>query len=368
MPAFGYIEVSGSPYEAGHALGRFGALAVHRHLMQTAAWRDVMRSRGTPIAAALAAHVQQRFPRVWSELQGLADGLRVPFDEVFLWNCRGDVWAASPDGCTTVQLPAQSSSGSATRISHNEDGDPGFAGHCAIAECRIDGSPRFAAFVYPGSLPGHTFAVTDAGLAVTVNNLRQRRIEAGVPRMVLTRAVLDASTLDEAVAVLRDNPRAGGFHLTLAHRASPALLSVEYSAHGCSVHEIAQPSLHANHAIHPAMRGFAQVVTDSSRERQRRGDALLNEAREAGCAPDPLAILADTHDASLPIYRADPDDPDDENTLATADIVMGASHIEWNVYERPGTPPRYRLIDGHRQTQDAPHGCEQGRGEGAGGA
>ncbi|MEM5345682.1 C45 family peptidase [Paraburkholderia azotifigens] len=361
MPALGYIEVSGSPFEAGQALGRFGASAVHRHLVQSAAWHGVMRWRGTPLAAALATHAQQRFPSVWSELQGLAEGLGLPFDEVFLWNCRGDVWAASPDGCTTVQVPSDDHK----RISHNEDGDPGFAGHCAIAQCHIDGSPRFAAFVYPGSLPGHTFAVTDAGLAVTVNNLRQLGVQAGVPRMVLTRAVLDARDLDAAVSVLRDSPRAGGFHLTLAHRASDLLLSVEYSAHGCSVQEIAQPSLHANHAIHPAMSGFAQRVTDSSRHRQARGDALLNEANRSGCEPDPLAILADTHDASLPIYRADPADPDDENTLATADIVIRASHIEWDVYEQPGTPPRYRMIDGHRQTNDTPQGREQRRDEGA---
>src|SRR5690349_8226281 len=105
MPALGLIEISGSPYEAGQALGRSGALAAHRHLLHTAAWRDVMQWRGTPFAASMAALAQARFPRVWSELQGLADGLQVPFDDLFLWNCRGDVWAASPDGCTTVQLP-----------------------------------------------------------------------------------------------------------------------------------------------------------------------------------------------------------------------------------------------------------------------
>jgi len=359
MPALGYIEVSGSPFDAGQALGRFGAEAVQRHLVHSAAWRDVMQWRGTPLAAALAMHTQQRFPHIWSELQGLADGLGLPFDDVFLWNCRGDVWASSPDGCTTVQLPAADH----RRIVHNEDGDPGFAGHCAIAQCRIDGSPGFAAFVYPGSLPGHTFAVTDAGLAMTVNNLRQRDVQPGVPRMVLTRAVLDARDLGAAIGVLREHPRAGGFHLTLAHRASDALLSVEYSSRGCSVQEITRPSAHANHAVHPEMRAFPQIVTDSSRQRQARGDALLEEAARSASEPDPLAILADGHDTPLPIYRAAPDDPDDENTLATADIVIRASHIEWDVYEQPGTPPRYRMIDGHQQTHDTPRGDGQERGE-----
>ncbi|SAK88704.1 peptidase C45, acyl-coenzyme A:6-aminopenicillanic acid acyl-transferase [Caballeronia temeraria] len=343
MAALGFIDISGSPREAGEALGRFGANAVHTHLLNTHAWATVMQWRGSEPSRAMAALVRERFPRVWNELHGLAAGLRLPFEDVFLWNCRGDLWAMSPDGCTTVQLPGAQM----RRISHNEDGLPCFAGECAIAQCTIDGGTGFAAFVYPGSLPGHTFAVTDNGLAITVNNLRQREIVAGVPRMVMTRALLDAGDIDEAVSIVRDNPRAGGFHLTLGACKSPALLSVEFSAHACSVVEVATPSLHANHAIHPAMQSYAQVITDSSRHRQTRGDALVASNDEI----DPIAILADRGDAALPIHRTQPDDPDHENTLATADIAIHASHIEWAVHEHPGQPARYRMINGHRQRE-----------------
>jgi predicted choloylglycine hydrolase len=350
MPSLAFVEISGAPFEAGQALGRFGAGAVHQHLLQTDAWHSVMRWRGNPMAEAMATLVRERFPRIWAELQGLADGLQVPFEDVFLWNCRGDVWAATNDGCTTVQLPGTGR----RQIAHNEDGDPGFAGHCALAQCRIDGSPGFAAFVYPGSLPGHTFAVTDAGLAMAVNNLRLRKVVAGVPRMVLTRAVLDATDLNAAVAVLRDAPRAGGFHLTLGHCANPALLSVEFGAHGCSVLEVSEPSLHANHAIHPALRNAPQIITGSSRHRQVRGDALLAQLRASGQAIDPLTILADQGDAALPIYRADAHDPDNENTLATANIAILPTHIEWAVYEHPGSPARYRMVNGHPHTEVTP--------------
>lgn len=346
MAALGFIEISGTPHEAGQALGRSGADAVHAHLLRTRAWQSVMQWRGTDTSKAMAALVRERFPRVWDELHGLAAGLALPFEDVFLWNARGDVWAMSPDGCTTVQLPGADT----RRISHNEDGDPGFAGHCAIAQCEIDGGAGFAAFVYPGSLPGHTFAVTNNGLAMAVNNLRQREVVAGVPRMVLTRAILEAANLDVAVSIVRDHPRAGGFHLTLGACKDPRLSSIEFSAHGCSVIQVKAPSLHANHAIHPAMRGFAQVITDSSRHRQRRGDTML----ASNAAIDPLRILADREDAILPIHRTQPDDPDHENTLATADIAIRASHIEWQVHEHPGQPARYRMINGHRQTEGAP--------------
>jgi hypothetical protein len=351
MDSLAFIEIEGSPAEAGRELGRFGAAAVHRHLVHTEAWHSVMRLRGSPFAAELARQTEARFPRVWSELQGLAMGLALPFEDVFLWNCRGDLWAMSPDGCTTVQLPGLHE----RRIAHNEDGDPGFANDCALAQCCIEGSPDFAAFVYPGSLPGHTFAVTDAGLAVTVNNLRQRQVAAGVPRMVLTRALLDTVDLESAVALLQDTPRSGGFHLTLAHCAHRAILSVEYSAWGCSVREVTRPSLHANHAIHPEMAGFPQIVTPSSGHRQARGNLLIEQARATGHVIDPLPILADQGDELLPIYRADPDDPDDENTLASTLITVKDTHVEWAVHEHPGARARYRMIDGHRQTSTEAH-------------
>ncbi|WP_432726250.1 C45 family autoproteolytic acyltransferase/hydolase [Variovorax sp. W6] len=346
MPTLNYLEAGGSPFETGRTLGRFGAAAMQDYARQSPAWASVMHHRGTPAAAAMSALVRSRFPRIWDELQGLATGLELPLEDVFLWNCRGDLWAMAPDGCTTVQ----ESTGTLRRITHNEDGDPAFAGHCAIAECTVEGSVPFTSFVYPGSLPGHTFAVTDGGLAMTVNNLRCLNVRPGVPRMVLTRALLEAASPQDVRELLASNERAGGFHLTVAHRTSPGLLSVEFSSGACSIVEIDGRRLHANHALHSSLRDLSQIVTGSSRHRQERGDALL---AEDGATIDPLRLLADGSDASFPILRAAPDDSDAENTMATADIriVAGASHIEWEVYEHPARPPRFHMIDGHASTE-----------------
>ena len=347
-----HIQIAGSPFDAGRALGRFGAARAHAHLLNTTAWATLMPWRGTERAQRMATLTRERFPRVWTELEGLAAGLQLPLDDVFLWNARGDLWAMAPDGCTTVQVP-----GSHTRrITHNEDGDPGFAGSCAIGEFSVEGEPDFASFVYPASLPGHSIGVSDGGLAMTVNNLRSLNVDVGVPRMVLTRAMLTAASLDDALAILRDSPRAGGYHLSLAHRQSDTLLSVEFNAYDCSVLTLDAPSMHANHAIHPAMRDLPQLITGSSGHRQRRGDALLAAANAAQTAVDPLAILADQHIPQFPIRREDPRDSDDENTLATADIVVSPDGIDWRVYEHPASGPRFQFRDGHRVIQDSDDG------------
>lgn len=336
------LMVRGSAHEVGVALGRFGAPAVHEVLVRGEAWAQVMRWRGSAALQHMATLVQQRLPACWQELRGLAEGLALPLEDVFAWNCRGDVWAMAPDGCTTVQLPGRAF----PTFAHNEDGDPGLQGRCALAQVQVNGSSGFAAVVYPGSLPGHTIAVTDGGMAVTVNNLRTLHAPTGLPRMALARAVLDQPSMAAAVDLLASSPRSGGFHLTLGQAGHAALFSVEFNAARCSVITVERPSVHANHMVHAAMAHQPQVVTGSSGHRQIRGEALLEQARQLDRPPDALAILHDQGHATFPIFRDDPEDSDRENTLATAFIEVGAKTVQWQVHTQRSPTPLYRLTNG----------------------
>lgn len=332
----GFIAIAGTPYDVGIQLGRFGRTIVHRHLTAGHAWASVLAFRDDPRVTMMRAMVEERFPAYWAELQGLAHGLDLPFEEVFLWNCRGDVWSFASDGCTTIQIP-----GAEPVLAHNEDGDPGFRGHCALAHVRAEGGIAFTGFVYPASIPGHTFAATEAGLVQTVNNIRSRAVGAGLPRMVLGRALLDCRSLDEAVRLIETSARAGAFHMTLARQGDPRLLSIEFTHTSSSVAVVDRPRCHANHLVHEGIRGERQVITASSRSRQQRGEILLADAGDAVC--DPLRILRDRAIAPLPIHRTQPDDPDHENTLATAVFRIGAESIGWTVYDHAGTAPHFTL-------------------------
>jgi hypothetical protein len=323
-PFLRVIEASGDPYEIGHALGRFGAAAVHGVLRPGRHWRATAAFAGSSRLARMEALVAAHFPAVHAELAGLADGLGVPFAELFAWNCRGDLVAAAPDGCTTVMRP-----GAERRISHNEDGLPDLAGHCGLVTATPDSGVPFAAFVYPGSIPGHTFTLTGRGMILAVNNIRADTVAPGVPRMVLMRAVLGATSLDAAVDLLAGHPRAGGFHVSLGMAGDPRLLGVEFTARRVSVNACERPAVHTNHLMHPAMATEPQLVTASSAARQARGEALLE-----GSGDD--AILADRGGSpGLPILRDAADDPDEENTLATTHLVAGAGSAEGTVH-RPG--------------------------------
>ena len=319
----GFLRAGGDPAAIGAALGRHARAAVRERLVPSAPWQACAVRADSPQLAAMRDWVAVQHPRILRELEGLADGLDLPFAQVFAWNCRGEI-AAAPDGCTTVMLP-----GPRPRIAHNEDGLPQLDGHCFLAEIAPDDEPGFTAFCYPGSLPGHAFAVTGAGMVQTVNNLRLRVRDARAPRMVLGRAVLAASDPKAALGVLRTAPAGAGFHFALAQAGRAEILSVEFGAGRVSQRVVTGPELHANHALHHPGGCADQVVTDSSRDRQAHGTALL----ESGVR-DPLTVLHDEGGPGLPILRADPDDPDDENTLATAVFDIGADDVNWRVHER----------------------------------
>lgn len=326
------LNLGGSPYDIGFGLGRFGRDVVHQRLRPLPLWQSLAALAGTPVAKSMQAQVEAAFPHIWEEIRGLADGLALPVEEVFLWNCRGDfVHPQSVDGCTTVFGPTAEG----WLIAHNEDGLPSLDGACGLLQATPDEGMAFTSFVYPGSIPGHTFGVNAAGLVSTVNNIRPSRIPAGLPRQVLARAVLNAHNLDEAVALLSRSGRAGAFHHALGQVGSDRLLSVEACSTGVAVRAVQRTGGHSNHLLDAGLDAAGQRITGSSGSRQCRVDALLGDAPGLLDEARALSILRDVADAELPIYRRAADDPDDENTLATAVFRIGANSVEWRVYCQP---------------------------------
>ncbi|MBN3853751.1 peptidase C45 [Paraburkholderia sp. Ac-20340] len=333
MQALKTFQMGGTPAQIGHQLGELALPVFGPYMAQSSAWQAVSRWRGHPFVAQLRAAAEQHFPAYVAELDAMAAALGWPAHDLFLWNCRGELIHNAPDGCTTLAVRADAAGG---LIAHNEDGDPYLRGRCAVVDVAPAGKPGFVSFYYPGSLPGHTFAASRAGVAQAINNVRIRAPRAGVPRMILARAVLDAATLDDALALLRDTPRASGFHHTvggLDATGAVRVYSVEATAQRTSVLEVSAPSGHANHLIHAGHANEAQIVTESSRDRQAR---LADLVPALGAQPDGAAFvrtLQDRGGAGLPIFRDDPHDPDDENTLATACMEIAPGGVNFDVWQ-----------------------------------
>lgn len=397
-----FMEFSGSPYQTGLALGRFGAPAVHSILIHSPAWQQAMRWRGSEQILAMQALVQEHHPYIWDELQGLARGLELPPDDVFIWNCRNDLpppsrdtglyWSAtdaehaapanadhgqpSPDDPkiplpgtgesvpasvdslqkageslqdtdelvpdTDESLTVLTATASGPRIVHSLNGHPELLEHCGIAEFTIDLGYEFAAFILPGSLPGTTFGVTGKGLAVTVNLVPAAESAPGIPTAVLARALLGMNDLSAAVQLLNASPRAGTAHVGISQLGGATILGIEFDPGDVSVQAVKPAAVHTNHLVHDTMQEHDRLVHESSRQRFNDANAMLHMADDA----DPMQILTDRSNPVFPLYRAgvsQPAGPDAQSTLAIADMSIGTDDVSWDVYTVPGEAARFRM-------------------------
>ncbi len=332
------LRLCGDPYRIGRGLGARAASVVRDVVFNTEQFRGLRRWLGGERLARLEAAARRHFPDLLREIEGIADGAGVAFHEAFLWNCRGDFPDAErtqEDACTTILLPA--ADGRAAVIGHNEDGAPEFAEHGFLARMEPENGIPFTAFCYPGMIPGHAFGFNDAGLIQTINHIRPHDLADGVPRQIVTRAVLGCRDLDEALALLRRKDRASGFHHNLGVAASGRILSVEAPASGCVAVEIDAPSAHTNHLIRPAFSDLPQTITPSSAARQERAEALL--AAGAAADGDPLPILFDRAREDLPILCRGETGSSDSYTLATVVFRFGAGRLDWSLYHGPERAP-----------------------------
>lgn len=308
-----HLDIAGSHYTIGRAMGELGREAFATQILPSHDFQRLTPALHDGWLADIAERLRREFPAYVEELHGLADGLNQPFARVLLWNCRGDLSPTGPEGCTSVAVAGDDEAW----LAHNEDGKPALRRDCFLLEARPDDAPAFTAFCYPGSLAGHTLGINDAGFAYTVNNLRLTEPRRGIPRMVTARDLLACPDTESALRLLGQTRRCGGFHFMMVDTRQCRPLSVEAPWQGVSAIPAMPCEVHANHLVHERFRDLPQRITDSSAARQRRLEEWKEARRGPTTADELLSLLADRQHPTLPIHRLAPDDPDDENTLAS---------------------------------------------------
>jgi len=344
------IDVTGDPYQVGRVLGEAAAHAIRECVPRLARFQALARTwAGSARLGELLEAARDAYPQHVREIEGIADGAGVDFAEIFLWNCRGDFpgggdqQMAEDGGCTTVMIPARGEAPAI--IAHNEDDQPELDGQCLIVNVRPDYGLGFTSFYSPGLLPGHTFAVNDAGLVQTINHIRPHDQKVGIPRHIISRAVLGCADLDAAIEVLRRPDRASGFHHNLGQAGGQMgglaggglLRSVEAPASFCAVRPVACAAVHTNHLVFSECADIVQEVTESSARRQRRGQALISEGALDG--RDASVVLGDDAEVDWPICRKRRGGTDPGYTLASAVFELGSERVDWHVYAHPREAP-----------------------------
>jgi len=323
------LNIPQDNYQAGFIIGQRSRRIMHDYVLTSKPWQFLRAWIGSERLKNMENAARSTFPHYVDELAGIADGCKLPFSYVFLWNCRGDLSPFISDGCTTVCAPSPEG----VLLGHNEDGDPKLRPHCFISKRAPEGNNLgFTSFTYPASINGHTFAVNSAGIVQLVDNIRSLEYGDGVPRQLLSRAILDCRSLDEVISTLKGCHRAGSFHHILAQTGGKDVISIEYTPDDVSIVRLPSSHGHTNHFIHPRFQNSKQRITRSSAARQIWIDDLCRKLADPPSFDGIRLMLYNIENPELPIYRMDPDDPDKENNLATALFLVTPDAIHSRVY------------------------------------
>jgi hypothetical protein len=366
------LFVHGDHFSVGQQMGYHTREAIQHRLDNSDSIRSVLQwveetAEGAAAYKAMLASAFDAFPEYVRELEGMALGSGQSFQTMFVLNVRSELGVFKKassnisahalkeevEHCSDyLLLQTDSATGETVEIvlGHNEDGGAEDRSISTLVTAHVEGpgvaeSIRFSAFVYPGDLPSDAFFWNQHGIVGSFNGLYPAEcLYGGLGRNFVSRHVLAANSLDEAVARATQGNQATGHSYNLASLSEGRLLNVEQApgvnspapehaspfvvtpitaGFGYNATATAGALFHANSYLF--LEGVPTTESDSSAHRIARAAALPPPES----ARDVCRVLGDAADEEWPIYRtASSAAQDDGYTLATAVFTL-----------RPGRKP-----------------------------
>jgi isopenicillin-N N-acyltransferase-like protein len=284
LPEVPLFEIRGSPRTMGRMLGEQAGdlirsmLDTYQSFMQQASglnWAEAVRESHKSLPYAQAA-----FPQYVEEIVGIAEGAGVSFQAAWLLNCyEGVAEDQKLMACTALAVNDDVTADGHVYLAHNEDWISGDSQHVYLVRATPDDGPPFLSVSYGPMLCNLGFNA--AGIAVGINSVYPTDVRVGVPQVILSRQVLAAERLSDALRACVHGRRASGYNHLLADR-SGEIFGVESSATRHDVLYAHEGWLaHTNHYLSPQLRPLEQrFIFASSNVRLRRAERLLR--RQAG--------------------------------------------------------------------------------------
>lgn len=284
----------------------------------------------------------ERYPQYVDEMLGISEGAGVPFDDVVVLNAMEAVTmdALHLTKCTTMAVNEERTADGHVLIAHNEDWLPEDELDVVVAQVEPDDEPPFLAMTYGGLLCNIGF--NSHGIAQCCDSVYPNDSRIGIPRVVVSRAVLGSKVPAMAIRHMLVPHRAAGYNHVLAHE-SGEIFSIEVSARRFEIiYGEDGYVVHTNHYLTPKMQAVEDDSDEliSTRVRYFRALRLLKSSsqhtvktlqaiqRDHINYPDSICNHADT--------VANPLDREKTINAIVIDLTARAMHISWgNPCENP---------------------------------
>jgi isopenicillin-N N-acyltransferase-like protein len=336
------IKVKGTHREIGRQIGEAFREQIQHHLQNT---RELINTTYATLeldwdgarmqGRKYIPFAQERYPQYVDELFGLSEGANVDFDDVGVVNALEAVTmdALHLSKCTSMALSETKTADGHVLVAHNEDWIPEDEPDVYLIHAKPDDDPPFLAMTYGALLPNIGFNAY--GIAQACDSVYPNDSRIGIPRLVVSRAVLAARTPSEAIRRTLIPRRAAGYNHLLAHE-SGEIYSVEVSSRKFAILSAQDGYMvHTNHYLDPNMQLIEYEPDElvSTRVRFFRADRLLRETNQH-TIKSIQAIQRDhiNFPNSICNHAEDDMDPlDREKTVNSMviDLTARAMHIAW---------------------------------------
>jgi isopenicillin-N N-acyltransferase like protein len=296
------IRVSGSHREIGRQIGEAcrpqiaHTLENARNLLNTASDTLQLTWEGAQMQARkYMPFAQERYPQYIDELEGIAEGAVVEFDDLAFLN---GMEAVTTDAlhltkCTSLAVNQERSADGHVLMAHNEDWVPEDEPDVFILHATPDHEPPFLAMTYGGLLAN--IGINAFGIAQFCDSVYPTDCRIGIPRLVASRAVLSAPNIAEAIRHMLAPHRAAGYNHLLVHE-SGEMYNVEVSARRFAVLYAHEGYLvHTNHYLDTSMQTVESEPDELVSTRVRYFRALRLIRSTAQHTPESLQTIMRDH-------------------------------------------------------------------------
>lgn len=304
------LRLRGTAYQQGLQLGRAAAELIARNIHDHQAARDARGLDPVEYAARTRANerwVASAFPELLDELEGIADSTGLDYPDLVDLNVNTDIAYARASAtalapaldCTQVLASGTATADGKTYLGKTRDLSRGPSRHVVVRREYDDGARRLELQIaglvtLPIGLNHHGVALTTSGQWSPRVAPDPERGETAWHILNLQPLLRHATSVDDVIEQVREQPRLVGLNLMAADRHRAAALEVTDRA--VHVHEARDGLLvRTNHYLSPDLAHLAPTRAENpgTFERFERATALARSRRGRLGREDVWLILRD---------------------------------------------------------------------------
>lgn len=229
------VHVKGSQYQMGQQIGEAAReeirrmTEIYRHSFEVS-YAQVRLTWDQAVLQAKKYYpfAEEHTPQYVEELRGIAHSSGVDFDDLMVLNCTEAIVSdALHLGCTSFAVQQERSANGHVLVGHNEDWLPDDEPNTYLVHATPDDEPPYLAVTYGGLLPNIGFNAY--GIAQCCDTVYPDDVRVGIPRIFLSRGVLAAKRIGDAISRTLLRQRAAGYNHLIADQ-NGEMFNIEVSA------------------------------------------------------------------------------------------------------------------------------------------